>query len=54
MMDYAGRVAAATPAGLWYAEGGAAQVEIVPCADAFCRCREPVANGDFSFKLDPR
>jgi uncharacterized protein (DUF2147 family) len=27
---------AATPFGLWYAEGGAAQVEIVPCGDRLC------------------
>ena len=28
--------AAASPVGLWYAEGGAAQVEIFPCSDALC------------------
>src|SRR5262245_42142973 len=27
---------AASPVGLWYAEGGAAQVEIETCADALC------------------
>jgi uncharacterized protein (DUF2147 family) len=27
---------AASPVGLWYAEGGAAEVEIVPCSDALC------------------
>jgi uncharacterized protein (DUF2147 family) len=27
---------AATPVGLWYAEGGAAQVEISACGDALC------------------
>src|SRR4029453_7216217 len=29
-----GRAGGATPEGLWYAEGGAAQVEIAPCAGA--------------------
>ncbi len=29
-------VFAATPVGLWYAEGGAAQVEIRACGDALC------------------
>jgi uncharacterized protein (DUF2147 family) len=29
-------VFAATPVGLWYAEGGAAQVEINACGDALC------------------
>lgn len=29
-------VFAATPVGLWYAEGGAAQVEISACGDALC------------------
>jgi uncharacterized protein (DUF2147 family) len=29
-------VFAATPAGLWYAEGGAAQVEIRACGDTLC------------------
>jgi glucan biosynthesis protein C len=32
----AGRTDAATPVGLWYAEGGAAQVAIAPCGDALC------------------
>jgi uncharacterized protein (DUF2147 family) len=32
----AGRVFAATPVGLWYAEGGAAQVAIAPCGNALC------------------
>lgn len=27
---------AASPVGLWYAEGGAAEVQIVPCANALC------------------
>ena len=27
---------AAGPVGLWYAEGGAAEVEIRPCSDALC------------------
>src|SRR5215475_9619181 len=27
---------AATPVGLWYAEGGAAQVAIAPCGEALC------------------
>lgn len=31
-----GRTAAATPVGLWYAEGGAAQVAIAPCGNALC------------------
>ena len=31
-----GWVSAATPVGLWYAEGGAAQVAIAPCGDALC------------------
>ena len=26
----------ATPVGLWYAEGGAAEVQVFPCADEFC------------------
>ena len=30
------RVEASEPAGLWYAEGGAAQVEIAGCDDALC------------------
>jgi uncharacterized protein (DUF2147 family) len=30
------RVLAATPVGLWYAEGGAAQVAVEPCGDALC------------------
>jgi uncharacterized protein (DUF2147 family) len=33
---FAARVFAATPIGLWYAEGGAAQVEISECGDALC------------------
>ncbi len=32
----AGDARAATPEGLWYAEGGAAQVEIAPCGEALC------------------
>jgi uncharacterized protein (DUF2147 family)/peptidoglycan/LPS O-acetylase OafA/YrhL len=32
----ASRVHAASVEGRWYAEGGAAQVEIAPCGDAFC------------------
>ncbi len=27
---------AGSPVGLWYAEGGAAEVQIVPCSDALC------------------
>jgi uncharacterized protein (DUF2147 family) len=27
---------AAGPVGLWYAEGGAAEVQIVPCSNALC------------------
>src|SRR6267378_1210669 len=27
---------AASPVGLWYAEGGAAEVQIVPCSAALC------------------
>jgi uncharacterized protein (DUF2147 family) len=27
---------AASPVGLWYAEGGAAEVQIVPCSNALC------------------
>jgi uncharacterized protein (DUF2147 family) len=27
---------AASPVGLWYAEGGAAEVQIFPCSDALC------------------
>jgi uncharacterized protein (DUF2147 family) len=27
---------AASPVGLWYAEGGAAEVEIFPCSDGLC------------------
>jgi uncharacterized protein (DUF2147 family) len=27
---------AASPVGLWYAEGGAAEVQIVPCSSALC------------------
>lgn len=26
----------ATPVGLWYAEGGAAEVQVFPCGDEFC------------------
>jgi len=29
-------VSAASPVGVWYAEGGAARVQIDPCADAIC------------------
>ncbi len=32
----AGPVVAATPVGLWYAEGGAAQVAVEPCGDRLC------------------
>jgi len=32
----AGRASAATPVGLWYAEGGAAKVAIEPCGDELC------------------
>jgi uncharacterized protein (DUF2147 family) len=32
----AARAAAATPIGLWHAEGGAARVAIEPCGDALC------------------
>lgn len=31
-----GRTPAATPVGLWYAEGGAAQVAIAPCGNSLC------------------
>jgi uncharacterized protein (DUF2147 family) len=34
--DLAASVFAATPIGLWYAEGGAAQVEIRACGDVLC------------------
>jgi len=27
---------AGSPVGLWYAEGGAAEIQIVPCSDALC------------------
>jgi uncharacterized protein (DUF2147 family) len=36
LCDRVALVIAATPAGLWYAEGGAAQVEIHTCGDALC------------------
>ncbi len=36
MLACAGSVAAATPIGRWYAEGGAAQVELRPCGAALC------------------
>ena len=32
----ASRAFAASPVGLWYAEGGAAEVQVFPCADEFC------------------
>jgi uncharacterized protein (DUF2147 family) len=32
----ASRAFGATPVGLWYAEGGAAEVQVFPCADEFC------------------
>jgi hypothetical protein len=32
----ASRAFAASPVGLWYAEGGAAEVQIFQCADALC------------------
>lgn len=32
----AGRAEGATPEGVWYAEGGAAQVEIAPCGEGLC------------------
>src|SRR5215472_4510310 len=32
----AARTFAASPVGLWYAEGGAAEVQVFPCADALC------------------
>jgi glucans biosynthesis protein C len=32
----AGRAAAASPIGRWYAEGGAAQVDVAPCGEAIC------------------
>ncbi len=35
-LAFPARVAAATPVGLWYAEGGAAQVAIEPCGDELC------------------
>jgi uncharacterized protein (DUF2147 family) len=36
LLGLAAPVFAATPVGLWYAEGGAAQVEIRACGDAVC------------------
>ncbi len=33
---FASAALAASPVGLWYAEGGAAEVRIVPCANALC------------------
>lgn len=36
LCDRVAPVFAATPVGLWYAEGGAAQVEIRACGDALC------------------
>ena len=32
----ASKTLAASPVGLWYAEGGAAEVQVFPCADEFC------------------
>jgi len=32
----ASKAFAATPVGLWFAEGGAAQVQVFPCGDEFC------------------
>jgi uncharacterized protein (DUF2147 family) len=32
----ASKAFAASPVGLWYAEGGAAEVQVFPCADEFC------------------
>jgi glucans biosynthesis protein C len=36
LVAFSSLAAAATPVGLWYAEGGAARVEIEPCGDALC------------------
>lgn len=36
VLSSASRAEASTPVGRWYAEGGAAQVEIAPCGDALC------------------
>ena len=33
---FASKAFAASPVGLWYAEGGAAEVQVFPCADEFC------------------
>ena len=33
---FASAAFAASPVGLWYAEGGAAEVQILPCSNALC------------------
>ena len=33
---FASRAFGASPLGLWYAEGGAAEVQVFPCADELC------------------
>ena len=33
---FASKALGASPVGLWYAEGGAAEVQVFPCADEFC------------------
>ena len=33
---FASKAFGTSPVGLWYAEGGAAEVQVFPCADEFC------------------
>src|SRR5260370_7785367 len=47
---------AASPIGLWYAEGGAAEVEIRPCTDGLCGkivwLRSPIGDDGCEFRDD--
>src|SRR6516164_8290601 len=47
---------AASPVGLWYAEGGAAEVEIRPCSDSLCGrvvwLRSPIGDNGCELRDD--
>ena len=47
---------AASPVGLWYAEGGAAEVEIRPCSDGLCGkvawLRSPIGDDGYELRDD--
>ena len=47
---------AASPVGLWYAEGGAAEVEIRPCSDSLCGrvvwLRSPIGDNGCGLRDD--